>query len=75
MFNSFRYSKKKETETELLLYFCRKLKDFKPSISRTCALPSGETDLNSMKCLTRRSFTSGLSKLPSIDFNMCNDFN
>ena len=28
-----RYSKKKETETELLLYFCRKLKDFKPSIS------------------------------------------
>ena len=30
-----RYSKKKETETELLLYFCRKLKDFKPSIARS----------------------------------------
>lgn len=30
-----RYSKKKETETELLLYFCGKLKDFKPSISRS----------------------------------------
>ena len=30
-----RYSKKKETETELLLYFCQKLKDFKPSIERS----------------------------------------
>jgi hypothetical protein len=30
-----RYSKKKETETELLMYFCTKLKDFKPSISRS----------------------------------------
>ncbi len=30
-----RYSKKKETETELLLYFCKKLKDFKPSIKRS----------------------------------------
>ena len=27
-----RYSLKKETEAELLLYFCDKLKDFKPSI-------------------------------------------
>ena len=27
-----RYSLKKETEVELLLYFCAKLKDFKPSI-------------------------------------------
>ena len=30
-----RYSKKKETEVELLLYFCTKLKDFKPSISKS----------------------------------------
>ena len=30
-----RYSKKKETEVELLLYFCTKLKDFKPSIKRS----------------------------------------
>ncbi len=30
-----RYSKKKETEAELLLYFCRKLKDFRPSIKRS----------------------------------------
>ena len=27
-----RFSKKKETEVELLLYFCIKLKNFKPSI-------------------------------------------
>lgn len=30
-----RYSKKKETEVELLLHFCKKLKDFKPSIARS----------------------------------------
>ncbi|MBA6157067.1 hypothetical protein H3Z83_11110 [Tenacibaculum sp. S7007] len=30
-----RYSKKKETEIELLLYFCIKLKNFKPSIKRS----------------------------------------
>jgi len=29
-----RYSGKKETEVELLLYFCRQLKDLKPSIQR-----------------------------------------
>lgn len=33
-----RYSKKKETEAELLLYFCRKLKDFRPSIKRSVQL-------------------------------------
>ncbi|WP_142786246.1 hypothetical protein [Changchengzhania lutea] len=33
-----RYSKKKETEAELLLYFCTKLKDFKPSIKRSAQL-------------------------------------
>lgn len=30
-----RYSKKKETEAELLLYFCIKLKEMKPSINRS----------------------------------------
>ena len=30
-----RYSQKKETEVELLLYFCSKLKHFTPSISRS----------------------------------------
>lgn len=33
-----RYSQNKETEIELLLYFCQKLKDFKPSIYRSTQL-------------------------------------
>ena len=33
-----RYSLKKETEVELLLYFCEKLKEFKPSIKRNVTL-------------------------------------
>lgn len=33
-----RYSLKKETEVELLLYFCQKLHDFKPSIKRSTQL-------------------------------------
>lgn len=33
-----RYSQNKETEVELLLYFCCKLKDFKPSIKRNTTL-------------------------------------
>lgn len=33
-----RYSQNKETEVEILLYFCQKMKDFKPSISRNKVL-------------------------------------
>ncbi|WP_396601264.1 hypothetical protein [Algibacter sp. R77976] len=33
-----RYSQKKETEVELLIYFCEKLRDFKPSIKRSTQL-------------------------------------
>jgi hypothetical protein len=33
-----RYSLKKETEIELLLYFCAQLKEFKPSIKRNVTL-------------------------------------
>lgn len=33
-----RYSQKKETEVELLLYFCEQLKSFKPSIQRNTTL-------------------------------------
>ncbi|PKQ46558.1 hypothetical protein [Confluentibacter flavum] len=33
-----RYSPKKETEVELLLYFCEKMKDFKPSIKNSLQL-------------------------------------
>ena len=35
-----RYSKQKETEVELLLYYCSKMKSFKPSISRSARLVS-----------------------------------
>jgi Cu/Ag efflux pump CusA len=30
-----RYSKKKETEVVLLMYFCQKLKDFKPAMVKS----------------------------------------
>ena len=33
-----RYSQKKETEIELLLYFCKKMKTFKPSIKNSLQL-------------------------------------
>lgn len=33
-----RYSKKKETEIELLLYFCQKQRDFKPSFQKSTQL-------------------------------------
>ena len=33
-----RYSNNKETEIELLLYYCYKLKTFKPSISKNVTL-------------------------------------
>ncbi len=33
-----RYSKKKETEVELLLYFCKKLANFKPSMQHNTVL-------------------------------------
>lgn len=35
---NIRYSQKKETEVELLLYFCRKLRTLKPSFTRSTVL-------------------------------------
>jgi hypothetical protein len=35
---NIRYSLKKETEVELLIYFCKKLAEFKPSIKKSSAL-------------------------------------
>lgn len=35
---NIRYSKKKQTEVELLLFFCKKLKEFEPSISKSIPL-------------------------------------
>lgn len=45
-----RYSKKKETEIELLLYFCEKLKKFKPSINNNTVLKNIFTrEINSIE--------------------------
>jgi hypothetical protein len=35
-----RYSGKKETEVELLIYFCMKMKQFKPSVLKSTAMSS-----------------------------------
>ena len=35
---NIRYSKKKKTEVELLLFFCKKLKEFTPTISKSTPL-------------------------------------
>tara|TARA_X000000950_G_scaffold121364_1_gene152214 strand:+ start:3104 stop:3583 length:480 start_codon:yes stop_codon:yes gene_type:complete len=35
---NIRYSKKKQTEVELLLFFCKKLKEFSPSIAKSIPL-------------------------------------
>lgn len=35
---AIRYSKKKETEVELLLHFCKKLSAFKPSVNKNTVL-------------------------------------
>ena len=43
---------------------------FKPSISKTCALPSGEAALSSIKCFFKSSLTSEFSKFPSIVLNI-----
>ncbi|WP_053991230.1 hypothetical protein [Mangrovimonas sp. TPBH4] len=45
-----RYSLKKETEVELLLYFCHKLKDFSPSIFENVTLNNlFERQINGLK--------------------------
>ena len=45
-----RYSLKKETEVELLLYFCQKLKDFSPSIFENVTLNNlFERQINGLK--------------------------
>lgn len=45
-----RYSKKKETEVELLLYFCRKLRTMKPSFTRSTILKNTyETQLRMIR--------------------------
>ncbi|SFD05683.1 hypothetical protein [Algibacter pectinivorans] len=61
-----RYSQKKETEVELLLYFCQKLKDFKPSIKRSTQL---QNMYNRQILLAKKSITK-LHEDLQYDFNL-----
>ena len=61
-----RYSQKKETEVELLLYFCQKLKDFKPSIKRSIQL----VNMYNRQILLSKKIIGGLHEDLQYDFNL-----
>lgn len=61
-----RYSKSKETEVELLLYFCQKLRDFSPSISRNRVLTN--TYERQLELVRKR--VSGLHEDLQYDYNL-----
>lgn len=61
-----RYSGQKETEVELLLYFCTKLKDFEPSIFNHTAL----TNLYHRQLKSARKLTATLHEDLQYDFNL-----
>lgn len=61
-----RYSLKKETEVELLLYFCEKLKYFKPSISRSVQLQN----MYNRQLLLAKKIISGLHEDLQYDYNL-----
>ncbi|MDN3666850.1 hypothetical protein ACFFU1_08580 [Algibacter miyuki] len=61
-----RYSQKKETEAELLLYFCLALKNFKPSIKRSTQL----VNLYDRQLLMAKKIISGLHEDLQYDFNL-----
>lgn len=64
-----RYSLKKETEVELLLYFCEKLKDFKPSIKRSTQLQN----MYNRQLLLAKKVISGLHEDLQYDYNLMLD--
>ena len=61
-----RYSLKKETEVELLLYFCEKLKNFKPSIKRSTQL----LNMYNRQLLLAKKIISGLHEDLQYDYNL-----
>tara|TARA_R110002049_G_scaffold117704_2_gene271327 strand:- start:2842 stop:3312 length:471 start_codon:yes stop_codon:yes gene_type:complete len=61
-----RYSQKKETEAELLLYFCKKLKDFKPSIKRSTQLQN----MYDRQILLSKKIISNLHEDLQYDYNL-----
>lgn len=61
-----RYSLKKETEVELLLYFCNRLKNFKPSIKRNVTL----TNIYDRQILTIKKIVATLHEDLQYDYNL-----
>lgn len=61
-----RYSQKKETEAELLIYFCKKLKDFSPTIKRSIQL----LNLYNRQLLLAKKIISGLHEDLQYDYNL-----
>ncbi|MDO5969054.1 hypothetical protein Q4Q35_04470 [Flavivirga aquimarina] len=64
-----RYSQNKETEIELLLYFCKKLKDFKPSIKRSVQLEN----MYNRQLLLSKKIISKLHEDLQYDYNVMID--
>jgi len=61
-----RYSLKKETEVELLLYFCEKLKHFKPTIKRSTQLQN----MYDRQILLSKKIIASLHEDLQYDFNL-----
>ena len=61
-----RYSLKKETEVELLLYFCQKLKEFSPSIKNNVTL----TNIFERQLLLAKKTISTLHEDLQYDYNL-----
>ena len=61
-----RYSLKKETEVELLLYFCYTLKDFEPSIKRNVTL----TNIYERQILMIKKIVATLHEDLQYDYNL-----
>ena len=59
-----RYSKRKDTEVELLIYFCKKLKSFSPSIKRSTVLTN----------IYYRQIEMIKKKLPALEEDLQYDF-
>ena len=64
-----RYSLKKETEVELLLYFCQKLKEFSPSIKNNVTL----TNIFERQLLLVKKIISTLHEDLQYDYNLVID--
>jgi hypothetical protein len=61
-----RYSLKKETEVELLLYFCDRLKNFNPSIKRNVTL----TNIYERQILSIKKIVATLHEDLQYDYNL-----